>query len=55
MRFINEFENIELDLPISTESKKIDDNLDELQELFHDFIKETKLMSVFKLTERYGE
>ena len=55
MRFIYQFENVELELPLVMEEKKIDENLDELKDRFQDLIKQSKLFSIFKLLERHGD
>jgi hypothetical protein len=55
MRFVYQFEDVEMELPLSTEQKKINENLDDLRDCFHDLIKQSKLFSVFKLLERHGE
>lgn len=44
-----------MELPLSLGEKKIDENLTELELSFQDYIKQSKLFSVFKLLERYGE
>ena len=55
MRFIYQFEETELELPLVLEEKKITENLDELNDRFQDLIKQSKLFSIFKLIERHGE
>lgn len=55
MRFIYQFEETELELPLVLEEKKITENLDELKDRFQDLIKQSKLFSIFKLIERHGE
>lgn len=55
MRFIYLYRDVEMELPLSLGEKKIEDNLMELEFIFPDYIKQSKLFSVFKLLERYGE
>lgn len=55
MKFIYLYRDVEIELPLSLGEKKIDENLMELEFSFQDYIKESKLFSVFKLLERYGE
>jgi hypothetical protein len=55
MKFIYLYRDVELELPLSLGEKNIEENLLELEVSFQDYIKQSKLFSVFKIAERYGE